>query len=187
MQSTGFGKTKRNQRIMLAIRYLPDSDVDPSLDQALRNLFSTCFTGPNSHVFAKRRYFNDPPLHRWIIRDSDELLIAHTAAHEKVIIFEDREIPICGVAEVSVHPSYRRKGFVREMIKEVHQFMRSKNLKFSALSGETEIYQSSGYRKINNLVYTNNGKIEPFPKAMVFELLNEPWPKEEVYLVGKFF
>ena len=166
---------------MYLINYILDSDVDHQLDKSLRKLLSTCFTGANNEVFKTRRYYNDPPTHRWFLQERSDKLIAHVAAHEKIVILEREETKICAVAEVCVHPDHRGQGLVRILLKEAHKFMKANGFRFSALAGEAEIYESSGYKTINNLIYTNNGKIEPFPKGMVLELSAEKWPDSEVY------
>ncbi len=68
-----------------AIEYVADASVDPALDVALRRLLCTCF--PKTPVFRDRRYYNEPPAHRWLIRGSDGDPVAHVAVHEKLIFY----------------------------------------------------------------------------------------------------
>lgn len=51
----------------MTVHYIADADVDAELDRRIRSLLSTCFTKPEDWVFRERRYFNDPPAHRWYI------------------------------------------------------------------------------------------------------------------------
>ncbi|MFQ5632386.1 MAG: GNAT family N-acetyltransferase [bacterium] len=153
----------------------------------MRTLLTTCFTNPGDEVFRSRRYFIEPPAHRWYVQNANGLLIAHVAAHEKTIIWRDRELPLCGIAEVCVHPDHRRQGFVRQMLEAAHDFMAKHEFDFSALCGDPDIYRSSGYFSVHNLVYRPKEEIKPLPGAMVCELGNNSWPEEDVFLVGDVF
>lgn len=169
------------------ITYIPDADVDAALDAALRELLSVCFIKPGDEVFRERRYYIDPPKHRWFRTEKNGLLSAHVAAHEKTVVASGQEMTICGIAEVCVHPDYRGRGFVREILKRVHDFMRAQGIAFSALAGDAAVYTSSGYRQIRNLYYEKDGKRQQFPSAMVCELGETRWPAGEVFLIGNFF
>jgi hypothetical protein len=83
------------------IEYIKDEDVDPGLDRELRNLLTICFTKPEDAIFLKRRYFREPPQHRWMIRVESTKIIAHIAIHEKVVKAKGKTYRIGGIAEVS--------------------------------------------------------------------------------------
>jgi len=169
------------------IHYIPDAQVDAKLDAALRTLLSACFTKPGDEVFRSRRYFIDPPAHRWFIRQAGGLLIAHVAAHEKTTLWREQKLTLCGIAEVCVHPNHRRQGYVRLMLAAAHDDMKQQGFDFSALCGDPDVYRSSGYFSVENLVYNPGDKIKPLPGAMVCELGEKNWPEDEVFLVGDVF
>ncbi len=177
----------RKENIIYLIYYILDSQVSDSLDEALRKLISACFTKPEDIVFKTRRYFIDPPKHRWYCIDESRKILAHIAAHEKTILSQGEKMIVCGISEVCVEPDYRAQGYAKSILKDIHTFMKNEGIKFSLLSGEVGIYQSSGYRSIDNLVFRNRGKIEIFPKAMMTELNIEKWPTYEVFLEGSYF
>ena len=173
---------------MPMIHYIAGIDVDAPVDAALRKLLSTCFTKPGDEIFRERCYFLDPPKHRWYIAAPNGELIAHTAAHEKTAIWREKQLPLCGISEVCVHPDFRGRGYVREMLAVAHAFMKSRGFGFSALCGEQpEVYFSSGYRLVDNLMYRPEREEIPFPHAMVCELTDRPWPQDRVFLIGNFF
>lgn len=171
----------------IQIHYMPDAKVDAKLDAALRTLLSTCFTKPGDEIFRSRRYFIDPPAHRWYMQDTAGVLIAHVAAHEKTILWREQKSMLCGIAEVCVHPDHRRQGYVRLILEAAHDYMKHQSCDFSALCGDPDVYRSSGYFSVQNLVYKPKDEIRPLPGAMVCELGEKNWPEDEVFLLGEVF
>jgi GNAT superfamily N-acetyltransferase len=174
------------------IEYIRDSDVDTDMDRSLRELLSLCFTNPGGEIFRERRYYKEPPLHRWFIQIKEFQLVAHVALHEMVVKSSHQPIKAGGIAEVCVHPEFRRQGLVRELLAKTHDWLRSNDYPFSLLSGYPSIYTSSGYVSITNLLEEktlDNGSVnwEPMPCAMVCQLLDTHWPDDPVYLPGKSF
>jgi len=173
------------------IQYIRDDAVDAALDRELRDLLSTCFTKPEDVVFRERRYFIEPPKHRWLLRDDAGRLIAHVAVHEKVIEAGERSFAIGGVAEVCVHPDYRRRGLVKQMLAQVHGWSAARGVPFAVLFGDPAVYTSSGYVTVENLSHdarSEDGRpIRKRKTAMVKPLLGESWPSGEVHLPGPEF
>lgn len=176
-----------------AIDYIADSEVDARLDLALRELLSACFTKPQDHVFRTRRYFNEPPAHRWLVRDESGTPVAHLAAHEKRI-FTDNGISflIAGIAEVCVRPDHQGRGYVKALLAAAHERMRHAGLHFSLLSGNHRYYASSGYRPVDNIVRDGVGPSGEVARVKAEGLLavalsDTPWPSGEIYLPGPSF
>lgn len=174
------------------VEYLNDRRVNAVQDRMLRDLLTTCFKKPEDRVFWERRYFKEPPQHRWIIRNRSGRIIAHVAVHEKHVLFRQRPIKIGGVAEVCVHPRYRGRGFVRSMLQEAHDWLRTRGFPFAVLLGSPEVYTSSGYAPAKNLYHewkrgTPKKNRKKIPYAMVKILSGESWPSGEVVLKGMTF
>lgn len=169
--------------------YLPDAAVDAALDRELRALLSTCFTKPEDVVFRERRYFKEPPAHRWLLREEGGRLAAHVAVHEKMVEVAGRGWPIGGIAEVCVHPDQRGRGHVRALLAAIHPWLVARGIPFSVLFGDPRIYTSSGYAAVSNLFLRASASAAwaPAPGVMARPLLAEPWPAGEVRLAGPAF
>lgn len=169
--------------------YIADADVDAKLDAELRALLCACFTKPQDVVFRERRYFKEPPGHRWLIRDEDGLLAAHVAVHEKMVELGGWGRPIGGIAEVCVHPDRRGHGHVRTLLADIHAWLTAREVPFAVLFGDPRFYASSGYVSVSNLFLRADPSAAwaPATGAMVKPLLAEPWPAGEVHLSGPAF
>ena len=175
-----------------AIEDFPDSAVDEAMDLALRELLSTCFTKAQDDVFQRRRYFNEMPAHRWIIRDEKGTLVAHLATHEKEIFHAAGSSPVGGIAEVCVRPSHRGRGYVKHLLAAAHPWLVWRGALYSVLFGDTKVYSPSGYRAVGNLamdVAASEGAAERriITYALALPLGPTPWPEGEVYLPGPKF
>lgn len=175
------------------IRYLPDADVDAYLDLALRDLLSTCFTKPQDHVFKHRRYFNEMPAHRWLVRDEhDGRLVAHIAVHERVLLAGADTFVVGGIAEVCVHPSHQGRGYVKQLVAATHDWMSARGWSFSILFGESRYYASSGYVPVDNLFLAPTApdgsklRVEA-GGALVCRLGDTPWPSVPATIPGPIF
>lgn len=173
------------------VEYLPDALVDAATDENIRNLLTTCFTGPNDAVFKERRYFREPYQHRWVIRNELSLIIAHIGVHQKHVESNGTIYRIGGIAEVCVHPEFRGQGFVRIMLDSAHKWLIRHPFDFAVLFGNIKIYKSSGYMQVKNLWMDADPADESKPRqhaaALVKELSNTPWPQGELYLPGPTF
>ena len=172
------------------IHYLPDEAVNQALDAEIRALLTRCFTQPQDVVFRERRYFVEPYPHRWVTRDAAGKIIAHIGVHEKVVCAGPHHYGIGGIAEVCVHPDFRGQGLVRAMLSVIHTWLQGAGFAFSVLMGDPRVYQSSGYRSVDNLFCDapEKGKRLRCDSAMVRSLQVSPWPdKSAVYLPGPSF
>lgn len=169
------------------IEYLSDDDVDGALDRELRGLLTTCFTRPQDAVFRDRRYFREPYRHRWVIRNERGLIVAHVGVHEKTVEAEGQVHRIGGIAEVCVHPDCRGRGYVRMMLRLIHDWLRQRGFTFAVLFGDPRVYGSSGYVQVSNLVHGGGEEGWMPATAMIRELSGVPWSRGEVRLPGPRF
>lgn len=174
----------------IAVEYVADASVDAVLDRSLRDLLTTCFT--KTPAFQERRYYNEPPAHRWFIRGIDGRLAAHVAVHEKQVFAGAEVIPFGGIAEVCVHPDHRGHGHVRVLLQEAHGWLKERAFPFAVLFGHAGIYTSSGYVTVENLyrdLPDEHGHVarRKTDWAMVLPLAGREWPEGEVYLPGPAF
>ena len=168
----------------MRFQYIKDMDVSKELDLKLRVLLSTCFVkGQDAEIFNKQRYYNEMPQHRYMFWFNDEL-VAHVAVHEKEILMSGKLTPICGIAEVCVHPKHRNQGLVKNLLEKVHLDRRKQGDAFSVLFGDEEVYGSSGYKCVDNLKALNLSKHWTVTGHTLVFPLNQIWPISEVKLVG---
>ncbi|MCI0515954.1 GNAT family N-acetyltransferase [candidate division KSB1 bacterium] len=176
---------------MMKIEYIKDAEVDDQLDRELRYLLSACFIKAGDEIFKSRRFYKEPPAHRWYIHGEDGQLIAHTALHEKMVETAQQKIPIGGIAEVCVLPEFRGCGLVRSLLKDVHHWLTVNQFPFAVLFGNPQVYSSSGYFSVSNLYLqkkSEDSNVFWEPKlAMVCRLSAINWPEETVYLHGPDF
>lgn len=183
------------------IRQLTDEEVTDSLDRELRHLLTTCFTKPQDAVFHQRRYWKEPPHYRWIMRNAGGDLIAHVAAHDKLIVArgeagDEEKVRVAGIAEVMVHPAARGMGHVKEILPVAHAALERMEFAFATLFGRPAIYSSSGYRVAENLVrYYDDERDEwieerfrrPERSFMYRPLCRSDWPRGTIDLRGPRF
>jgi N-acetylglutamate synthase-like GNAT family acetyltransferase len=171
------------------MRYIKDADVDNTLDRKIRDLLCVCF--PEQPVFKFQRHYHEKPQHRWYIEEAGSL-VAHTALHCKTIGVNDISVDIGGIAEVAVHPDFRGRKLVRQLLNEAHHWLKDNGYRYSMLFGEKKVYASSGYKQIDaNFHYFNPAEESwvdgPIDSAMV-ALLNEcNWPDGKIDLKGPMF
>jgi GNAT superfamily N-acetyltransferase len=170
-----------------AIIYLPDENVDTGMDAEIRDLLTICFTKPQDVVFRERRYFREPYRNRWIIRSGQGVLVAHAGVHEKHVQSAGVEYRIGGICEVCVHPAYRGRGYVRLMLGVIHDWLSVQAFVFAVLFGNPQVYGSSGYRPVDNLLHGDEQTGWMPVKALEHELSLTPWPAAAVYLPGPRF
>lgn len=174
----------------IAPHYLPDAEVTAELDGALRALLSRCFTDP---CFAHQRFCHEMPQHRWIILAENGEPAAHLAAHDKFIGAFTGDLRVFAVAEVCVHPDFRGRGLVRDLIAAAHAWARAQEFPWAMLFGEPAVYASSGYLKISNPIRRFSPRrsaweASPMASAMTCPLSDAPaWPQGEIDLRGPLF
>jgi len=154
-------------------------------------LLSACFRKPCDAVFHDRRFFREPPRHRWLARDDAGRLVAQLAVHERAAMAGWRRIEVAGVAEVCVHPDYRGKGLVKTLFSAAHPWLAARRFAFAMLFGDPKVYASSGYTAVSNIIGEEpdaDGVLRR--KALtplVRPLASDPWPAEPVLLPGLVF
>lgn len=173
--------------------YVADAAVDAALDRELRDLLSTCFTQAQDHVFKERRYFNEPPAHRWVIRDDLGAIVAHIAVHDKQLFAgQGRVFRTGGLAEVCVHPSHQGRGYVKLLVAAAHDWMKAQGFVFCVLFGKPRYYASSGYLPVDNLFQDGKDAAGAIMRAkasgaLVVALSAQAWLEGDTYIPGPAF
>ena len=166
------------------LQRVADGDVDPKLDQELRELLSTCFTKAQDTGFKRQRYWQEPPAFHYLIREADGRVIAHAAVHHKKLG--------SAAGDVCVHPSCRGQGLVKVLLRAMHEDLKRRGIPFAMLTGDAKVYGSSGYIPITNpLHYREFGSTtwvtQPHPQAMICVFGEARWPEGTLDLRGPLF
>jgi predicted N-acetyltransferase YhbS len=173
----------------ISIDHRLDSEISAVEDHDLRRLLLTGF--PYETALLTRRYIREVPAHRWLVRSPSGELIAHTAAHDKLIFVGGHQLRIGGIAEVCVAHHFRGRGLVHKMLAQAHAWMQSEAIPFSMLFGQPRVYTSSGYIIIPNPILSGNSLVShwnPFKgKPMIHPLTTQRWPPGPVDLRGPSF
>ncbi|HTA88282.1 MAG TPA: GNAT family N-acetyltransferase [Polyangiaceae bacterium] len=176
----------------LRLEHVREPDVSTALDRELIELISGCFDQPHNAFFRERRYAQELPRHRYILRSVEGQLVAHLAVHEKVVGVGGADVAVGGMAEVCVRPEQRGRGHVHRLLEEAHHGLLERGVLFAVLFGDSKIYGSSGYRPISATIArldpaTQRVEVAPHPSALVRALADRPWPDGPVDLRGPLF
>ncbi len=174
------------------IEYVREPAVSPALDRELIELISGCFYQPHDAFFKERRYAQELPLHRYLMRSAEGRLVAHLAVHDKVVSVAGVDVRVGGMAEVCVHESARGRGYVRQLLEQAHQGLVDSGVEFAFLFGDSHVYASSGYGPVSATIRRLNHTTQafedsPIPAALVKPLAHRAWPEGPVDLRGPLF
>jgi hypothetical protein len=176
----------------LSVEYVREPGVFESLDRELRELISGCFPQPRNAFFRERRYAHEMPVHRYLLRDGAARLVGHLAVHENVVGVGKTDLTVGGMAEMCVHESQRGSGRAKELLALAHQGLLARGIDFAFLSGEPELYTSSGYRALGAAIRRFNPveqafETGPMRVALYKPLSARPWSEGPLDLRGPMF
>ena len=176
---------ERNQKVGLQVEVdrLPDGSVDGVLDLEIRRFLQICF--PEEAKFTNRRYYNEKPHMRWLIR-SGGTLVAHIAGHSKTFQTCSRPVRFCGISEVGVVPDYRGCGYLSKLLNALEGYYAKQSYPFSILLGPAKIYTRYGYRSVDNIYFPDQSK-DCAEFAMCKSLGSEDWPTDSISIAGPHF
>lgn len=174
------------------LEYVREPDVSAALDRELIELISGCFDQPHNAFFRERRYAQELPRHRYLLRSIEGQLVAHLGVHEKVLGVGNADVAVGGMAEVCVRPAQRGQGHVHRLLEEAHRGLLERGVLFAILFGDSKIYGSSGYQSLSAPISrldptTQRVDTAPHPSALVRALADRPWPDGPVDLRGPLF
>jgi len=176
----------------LRLEYVREPAVSEALNRELIELISGCFYQPHNAFFKERRYAQQMPLHRYMLRSAEGRLVAHLAVHDKILSVAGAELRVGGMAEVCVLESARGRGYVRLLLEEAHRGLVESGVEFAFLFGDANVYGSSGYRPVSASIARLNHATQlveatVLQSALVKLLANRAWPEGPVDLRGPLF
>jgi predicted N-acetyltransferase YhbS len=174
------------------VDYVLDARISAKEDAELRDLLSTCFVGPNDHVFKEHRHFVLVPQHRFLLRDDQGIIRGNIAVHDLTLGSTAGDLRVAGVAEVAVHPALQGQGLAKRMLAAVDLWAAAEAFPFAMLFGKPEIYGSAGYRLCGNQFRCLDKKTGeswegPLDSAQYKPLAGGSWPQGVVDLRGPTF
>ena len=95
-----------------------------------------------------------------------------------------KEDAFLGIAEVCVARTYRGRGFVKAMLKQLEQDF--PNFNYAILLGDKGVYSSSGYKTVSN-VYFPDVSTKANEDVMVKCFNNFTWPTGIIEIKGMSF
>ena len=87
-----------------------------------------------------------PQDQNWVVTE-DGVLTAAVGAYDHVIEVCSRRLPCRGIGNVAVHPDHRRKGYMKDAMKQAISDMVKDGVVMSTLGGRRQRYQYFGYDK----------------------------------------
>ena len=170
----------------LPITLQADDAVDAELDGKLRAFLHLCFSEHDHDGtgtgFEHKRYHHESPALRFMVFD-DELLVAHLAVHRKTMQVDEAAVRFIGIAEVCVHPSFRRQGLARRLVS--HAEAAHADWPYALLFGDLEVYESSGYQPSPIITFPD---VNRRTTVLAKSLAAPAWPAEaDVTVPGPTF
>lgn len=75
----------------------------------------------------------------------DGQLVASVSCYQRMMYCGGVLAKVGAIGSVATHPEHRRRGYVREVLREARQWMRDNGFDFSFLFGKYEVYGGSGW------------------------------------------
>lgn len=117
----------------------------PALDQQIAALLELCF--PTD--FGGRSFFQNRHHARFLTRE-DGALTGHLAVGFRAVWLGDQRLDVLGIAEVAVHPDFRRRGIGAALVVAALQEGRDAHADAVLLFGDQPIYGRAGFRAVTN-------------------------------------
>ena len=97
------------------IEIIPESEIDPTTDAAIRQGLCACFP-PDVAVFSKTRaWHGSAPVWSVVVRH-EGCVAAHTGVVDRTVRVGDRQIRVAGIQNLFVLPEYRGRGLCDQVM-----------------------------------------------------------------------
>ncbi|MUL35301.1 GNAT family N-acetyltransferase [Gloeocapsopsis dulcis] len=127
------------------------SFADPTLSERLFTLLETVFPGLDLSNLAKSTRAMGAP---WetastpFIRFDDDIAIAHVGVLEIPLQIMGESVTVGGIHAVATHPEYRRRGYYREIMREVLDYCDRRYETLVLTTSQPELYEPFGFRVV---------------------------------------
>jgi GNAT superfamily N-acetyltransferase len=173
----------------LQIRFVPQADVTPELDQEIDALDKLAFAD---------EVIDDPDFnsiqwagHDWMaLGYLDGELVTQLCLPKREILVGAEKIWVAGVGGMATHPKHWHKGYGSALLRATESFMRDEmQTPFGLLicADETQpFYQLSKWQRVADvLCFTQNEQRRQLQTCvMILQLTDRPWHAGEIDLCG---
>lgn len=173
-------------------RIIPESQIDPALDTAIRASLCDCFP-LDREVFAHTRAWHGSQPDWSVVLQEAEAVIAHAGVVERTIRVGQHSLRVAGMQNVFVLPTYRGQGLGRLVLATAMGEAQRRQLDCGLLfcsEGLSAIYAHLGWRRLDleTILRTDaDGHEKPIPVqnlALFFPLARHDFPAGQVRLQG---
>ena len=173
---------------------IPHTQIDTSLDLAIKNTLTICFPHEREHYSSNRTWRSEPA---WVLvgLTHDGCVAAHMAIVERTVTVGDAkaQVQVFGPQSVCVLPDMRKHGLVEGMMVEASVHATEAGIAFGLLFAREglreKVYSPLGWRALDVRVFvesdTGGAELRTRPSIpMVLELSDTPFPDGDIYLNG---
>jgi len=175
----------------IVIRTVPEQDVTPELDKAIRNMLVECFPKDAEH-FCRQRWWHSP--HQWTTVAFDgSAPVGGICVVERGVSVGGELHQTAGIGNVCTLPGWRKQGIVDRMMVHTLDEAASRGMMLSILFCKPElekVYSRMGFATVRGIVSIRdaNGKTVPKdPKDLTMgqRLDGGSFPTGDIDILGR--
>ena len=174
----------------MKIRIVDEKDIEPTLDQAIRDLLVVCFPHVREIYAVARRWRGNVPLYSVLLEDSDALC-GHVAVVDRTIRVGSEPLRVAAIGNVAVKPACRGRRLVDGVLAAAMEEAgrRGFDCGFLFTHPPTDrIYARNGWIEVaaQTIRVENNEEIEIPPEnvRMYYPLRIKDFPVGPIHLQG---
>ena len=169
-----------------------EAEIGADLSGRLRSLLQACFPG-----YPDRSYFKLPPHFRYVAMTGGGDVAAQLGVEFRVIRVGDAVLRTFGVVDLCVTDSERSRGLAARLLADLTEFAQTCGMAFIVLfadddrlytrNGWTRVTNRCSWLRINDHVTLGLAGPEDTGVMMVKATGEQPWPEDDVDLLGHLF
>ncbi|MHB9070848.1 MAG: GNAT family N-acetyltransferase [Sedimentisphaerales bacterium] len=173
---------------------IDEAEISQELDLSIRHALVECFPA-DKEAFSRCSWWHSKPSWRILAHTSKNELIGHVAIIKRnVAVGTQRSVVrTAGIQSVFIRPAQRGKGISDRLLMVAMEEAARQNLDSGILfcvPKLEKIYDRTGWRKTDSLVYTLNSRHETVPISqknitMIHPISNFSFPAGDIYLNGQ--
>lgn len=176
----------------ITVTRVAEAEIGPDLTGRLQSLLQACFP-----EYPDRSYFKLPPHFRYIAMTSSGDIAAQMGVEFRIIRAGDTVLRTFGVVDLCVAKAQRSHGLAGKLLAELTELARSCGMAFIILFADDDrLYTRNGWARvpnrcswlrINDHVTLGLAGPEDTGALMVKATGEQPWPEDDIDLLGHLF